>query len=81
MKKDKGGMKSPKMPSEHTERREGQLNKPCGRKYAPNDSMGNPESLDKTKKELCATVQEFKSVLEETLAAMEKEELEGDCHE
>lgn len=41
----------------------------------------NPESLDQTKKELCATIHEFKSVLEETLAAMEKEELEGDCHE
>ncbi len=47
MKEKKSGMKSPIMPKEHSERNEGQLNRPCGRKYAPNDSMGNPESLDK----------------------------------
>lgn len=40
-------MKSPTMPKEHHEKSEGQLNRPSGMKYAPNDSMGNPESLDK----------------------------------
>ncbi len=47
MKKQKGGMKSPIMPKEHSEKNEGQLNKPCGLKYAGNDSMNNPQSLDK----------------------------------
>lgn len=38
-------MRSAKMPSDHFEKNEGQLNKPCGLKYAT--EFGNPSDLDK----------------------------------
>jgi hypothetical protein len=43
--KEKGGMRSAKMPSEKFERNEGQLNPVCGLKYA--SEFGNPQDLDK----------------------------------
>ncbi len=39
------GMRGAKMPSTQFERSEGQLNKPCGLKYA--SEFGNPSDLDK----------------------------------
>jgi hypothetical protein len=39
------GMKSAKMPSEHSEKSEGQLNPTCSLKYG--SEMGNPGDLDK----------------------------------
>ena len=38
-------MRGAKMPSTQFERSEGQLNKPCGLKYA--SEFGNPSDLDK----------------------------------
>lgn len=39
------GMRGAKMPAAHFEKNEGQLNKPCGLKYA--SEFGNPSDLDK----------------------------------
>lgn len=44
-KADKGGMRSATMPKEKKEVSEGQLNPPCGLKYAT--EFGNPSDLDK----------------------------------
>lgn len=43
--KNKSGMRSPKMPMEHSEKSEGQLNPTCKEKYAT--EFGNPADLDK----------------------------------
>ena len=45
-----GGMRNAKMPKKEFERDEGQLNPPCGLKYAT--EFGNPKDLDKNSKAL-----------------------------
>lgn len=58
MKEHKSGMKSPRMPKDHFERDEGQLNPCCGEKYAT--EMGNPADLDKNSKGLADYVKKNK---------------------
>lgn len=46
MSKEKGGMRSAKMPSDHFEKNQGNLSDQCKLKYAT--EMGNPADLDKS---------------------------------
>lgn len=45
MKKEKGGMRSSKMPSDHHEKSQGKLGHTCNEKYAT--EFGNPQDLDR----------------------------------
>jgi len=49
-KESKGGMRSARMPQEHFERNEGDLNAVSNLKYAT--EFGNPRDLEKSTKEL-----------------------------
>lgn len=56
--KEKGGMKSARMPKEHFERNEGEMGKECKLKYAT--EMGNPKDLDKNSAALANFVKSHK---------------------
>jgi hypothetical protein len=58
MKKEKSGMRSPTMPKEHFERKEGELGHTSKEKYAT--EFGNPADLDKNNKGLADYVRKNK---------------------
>ena len=56
--KNRGGMRSAKMPSAHFERKEGELGQVCKEKYAT--EFGNPQDLSRSTEALASFAKKHK---------------------